>query len=68
MAANWLEREVSELGGIAFSGKKDLRNLMLQFGDITAPFRKAFPTIGLRDVHYDPIKDTLVQSNSSVQS
>ena len=28
-AANWLERECSELHGISFLGKKDLRNLML---------------------------------------
>ena len=68
MSANWLEREAAELSGIIFQGKKDLRNLMLQFGDITAPFQKAFPTIGLKDVFYDPIKDTLSQNGATVQS
>jgi NADH:ubiquinone oxidoreductase subunit C len=66
-AANWLEREISELHGINFSGKKDLRNLMLQYGDTTAPFQKLFPSIGVKELFYDPLKDTLVQKNVSVQ-
>jgi len=66
-AANWLEREVSELHGVPFSGKKDLRNLLLQYGDTTAPFQKLFPSIGLKELFYDPLKDTLVQKNVSVQ-
>jgi len=66
-AANWLEREVSELHGISFSGKKDLRNLMLQYGDTSVPFQKSFPTIGLKEIYYDPIKDTLIQNPVSVQ-
>jgi len=68
MSANWLEREAAELSGIIFQGKKDLRNLMLQFGDTTAPFQKSFPTIGLKDVFYDPLKDTLSQNSTTVQS
>ena len=68
MSANWLEREAAELSGLIFQGKKDLRNLMLQFGDTTAPFRKSFPTIGLRDVFYDPIKDTITQNATTLQS
>jgi NADH:ubiquinone oxidoreductase subunit C len=66
-SANWLEREVSELHGILFSGKKDLRNLMLQYGDSSSPFQKAFPTVGLKELYYNPIKDTLVQSPISLQ-
>jgi NADH:ubiquinone oxidoreductase subunit C len=66
-AANWLEREIAELHGISFFGKKDLRNLMLQYGDSTAPFQKSFPSIGVREMFYSPIKDTLVQNNLSVQ-
>jgi len=41
--ANWLEREVSELHGIHFLFKKDLRNLMLQYGDSSTPFKKNIP-------------------------
>lgn len=66
-AANWLEREISELHGINFSGKKDLRNLMLQYGDTTSPFQKLFPSIGIKELFYDPLKDTLIQKNVSVQ-
>ena len=66
-AANWLEREVSELHGVNFSGKKDLRNLMLQYGDSTSPFKKSFPTIGLKEMYYDPLNDTVIQSPVSVQ-
>jgi NADH:ubiquinone oxidoreductase subunit C len=61
-AANWLEREVSELHGTNFSGKKDLRNLMLQYGDTSTPFQKSFPSIGLKEMYYNPVKDTIVQN------
>jgi NADH:ubiquinone oxidoreductase subunit C len=66
-AANWLEREIAELHGISFFGKKDLRNLMLQYGDSTAPFQKFFPSIGVKELFYSPIKDTLIQNHISVQ-
>ena len=66
-AANWLEREVHELNGINFLGKKDLRNLMLQYGDMSFPFQKSFPTIGLKEMYYEPIKDTLIQNPVSIQ-
>lgn len=66
-SANWLEREVSELHGVNFSGKKDLRNLMLQYGDTSSPFQKLFPSIGVKELFYDPLKDTLIQKNVTVQ-
>lgn len=66
-AANWLEREVSELNNINFTSKKDLRNLMLQYGDSSAPFQKSFPTIGLKEMYYEPLKDELVQNSVSIQ-
>ena len=66
-SANWLERENSELHGVNFSGKKDLRNLLLQYGDSSFPFQKSFPSIGLKEMFFNPIKDTLIQSNISLQ-
>ncbi len=66
-AANWLERELAELHGISFSGKKDLRNLMLQYGDSTAPFQKSFPSVGMTEMYYNPIKDTIIQNPISMQ-
>lgn len=65
--AGWLEREVSELNGVVFSGKKDLRNLMLQYGDTSVPFQKAYPSIGLKEVFYDSINDVIVQLPISLQ-
>ena len=59
--AAWLEREVGELHGLSFEGKKDLRNLMLQYGDSSAPFRKSYPSIGAKELSYDSVTDTLVQ-------
>ena len=66
-AANWLEREVAELSGINIKDKKDLRNLMLQYGDSSSPFQKSFPSIGLKEMYYDPIKDTIIQNRLSIQ-
>lgn len=65
--ANWLEREAAELNAINFVGKKDLRNLMLQYGDVSAPFQKSFPSIGVREIFYDTITDNLTQSPVSIQ-
>ena len=67
-AANWLEREVVELHGVCVTGKKDVRNLMLQYGDSSNPFKKLFPTIGLKEMVYDIVKDTLVQVDCSIQA
>lgn len=66
-SAAWLEREVGEMYGITFGGKKDLRNLMLQYGDSSAPFRKSYPSIGTKEVTYDPVTDNLVQTPVSTQ-
>lgn len=65
--ANWLEREASELSGIFFFGKKDIRNLMLQYGDTSAPFKKSYPSVGLREIFYDSTTDLLVQNQTSIQ-
>ena len=67
-AANWLEREVAELHGVYVSGKKDVRNLMLQYGDSSNPFKKIFPTVGVKEMVYDIVKDTLVQVNCTLQA
>ena len=65
--ANWLEREIAELHGIFFSGKKDLRNLMLTYGDTSAPMRKSFPSIGIKEIYYDTTTDLLIQNPVSLQ-
>jgi NADH:ubiquinone oxidoreductase subunit C len=52
---------------ITFEGKKDLRNLMLQYGDSSAPFLKSYPSVGTKEVFYDSVTDTLVQVPVSLQ-
>ena len=63
----WLEREAGELSGICFEHKKDLRNLMLQYGDASAPFKKSYPSIGFKEVVFDSVTDTVVQVPVSIQ-
>ena len=63
----WLEREVGEMHGTCFEGKKDLRNLMLQYADASNPFKKAYPSVGVKELFYDSVTDTLVQVPVSMQ-
>ena len=46
---------------ICFENKKDLRNLMLQYGDSSSPFKKSYPSIGYKEVVYDIVTDHVVQ-------
>lgn len=67
MNANWLERELGEMTGQCFVGKKDSRNLLLMYGDVSAPMRKQFPSIGTREIFYDSTIDSVVQAPVSLQ-
>jgi len=40
---------------------------MLQYGDSSSPFQKSFPSIGLKEMYYNPIKDTIIQNRLSIQ-
>jgi len=66
--ASWLEREVAELHGAVFTNKKDLRNLMLQYGDTTTPFLKSAPSIGFKEVYYDSVSDILLEAPITLQA
>jgi NADH:ubiquinone oxidoreductase subunit C len=59
---------VAELYGLQFTYKKDLRNLMLQYGDTSTPFRKSSPSIGFRETIYDVISDTITQNKFDLQN
>lgn len=64
--AGWLERELSELHGLLFMNKKDTRNLMLQYGDLSAPLRKSSPSIGLRELFYDALLDKVISTSNTL--
>lgn len=65
--AAWLEREIAELFNFIFEGRKDTRNLMLQYGDSSAPFQKFFPSIGLKELSYDFLRDLVSQQSVAAQ-
>lgn len=53
--------------GVCFEGKKDLRNLLLQYGDASSPLQKSYPSIGTKEVFYDSVTDALSQVPVSTQ-
>lgn len=52
----WVEREICEMFGITFLGKKDNRRLLLDFSFIGNPLLKSYPVTGFVEVYYDILK------------
>ena len=57
--ANWLEREISEMYGIQFNGKRDSRPLLLDYSKNEFPMLKDFPTEGVNDIYYNFFENKL---------
>jgi NADH-quinone oxidoreductase subunit C len=51
--ADWFEREIFDLYGIAFTGHPDMRRLLTDYGFDGYPLRKDFPLTGFVEVRYD---------------
>ncbi|WP_375429562.1 NADH-quinone oxidoreductase subunit C [uncultured Sphingomonas sp.] len=59
--AGWLEREVYDLFGVLFSGNRDLRRILTDYGFRGHPLRKDFPMTGYTEVRYSEEEKRVVQ-------
>ncbi len=62
--ASWVERETSEMFGINYYNKKDIRKLLLDYSKVEHPMLKDFPVEGFSEVFYDFFEDQVVFSNN----
>jgi NADH-quinone oxidoreductase subunit C len=51
-SANWNEREIWDLFGVAFTGHPDMRRLLTDYGFTGHPLRKDFPLTGYVELRY----------------
>lgn len=51
--ADWYEREIWDMYGVAFAGHHDLRRILTDYGFEGHPFRRDFPLTGYEEVRFD---------------
>lgn len=59
-SANWLERELWEMFGVAAEFNDDLRRLITDYGFSGYPLRKDFPVTGYLEVRYSEVARRVV--------
>ncbi|MEO5373084.1 MAG: NADH-quinone oxidoreductase subunit C [Alphaproteobacteria bacterium] len=59
-SANWFEREVWDMFGVAFTDHPDLRRILTDYGFEGHPLRKDFPLTGFVEVRYDDERKRVV--------
>lgn len=62
--ANWLERETSEMFGVNYYNKKDIRKLLLDYSKTETPLLKDFPAEGFSEAFYDFFEDQVIFVNN----
>ena len=63
----WLEREASELFGTQYYYKNDTRNLLTEYFSTLKPMLRRFPSVGLFELFYDTVRNTLIHTYTSLQ-
>lgn len=64
--ANWLERETSEMFGICYNQKNDIRKLLLDYSKNENPMLKDFPCEGYSDVFYNIFEEQVTFHTNDV--
>ena len=67
ISSDWYEREVFDMYGIKFSGHRDLRRILTDYGFRGHPLRKDFPLTGYNEVRYDEVRKRVVYEPVSLQ-
>lgn len=64
--ANWLERETSEMYGILYYFKYDIRKLLLDYSKIENPLLKDFSSEGLQDIFYNFFENQVTVNKNEI--